>query len=85
MNSEEFVIYPNPVTNESIIKVNLDIDKNGFIKLNDITGRIIKKYELNAGMNNIFIKNTDFEEGIYQVVLFINGEPKKNCKMIINK
>lgn len=84
LSMKKLAIYPNPVTGLSQIKVNLDIEQAGVIKIYDIQGRIVQQYSLKSGDNIINISKSDFREGIYNVVLYEDGINKDSKKIIVN-
>lgn len=62
-----FFVYPNPVTNQLNIKVsNLNYSS---LSIHDLSGRLIAKKEVDAGLNEYWIDMNDCEKGIYVVEL----------------
>lgn len=73
-NQKERIIYPNPTDG----LVNIDLGFAGIIELRDLTGRVLRTY--NIGVGNQFIDISDFDKGMYLIVL----EGSKN-QLIIKK
>nr|NQU91924.1 T9SS type A sorting domain-containing protein [Bacteroidota bacterium] len=76
-------IYPNPVTDLSTIELNSVGDGTIVIKIVDLQGRVIAKYEL-SGEKQVFINRNDFNKGIYFIeAIGKNGKLGMN-KVIVN-
>lgn len=75
------VLYPNPVTNQSILNLPLETLVN-HITIVDINGRIIKDEIINK--DYYIINNMDFPSGLYFYSVFNKTELIKTNKFIIN-
>lgn len=71
IKSNTIEIYPNPVKNYGIIRINLKIANEYEFMITDLTGKIIKKYNLHDGMNYIETGNEILHPGVY--VCYFNG------------
>jgi hypothetical protein len=69
--SNTIEIYPNPVKNYGIIRINLEIANEYEFMISDLTGKIIKKYNLHDGMNYIETGNEILYPGVY--VCYLKG------------
>ncbi|MCK4661595.1 MAG: right-handed parallel beta-helix repeat-containing protein [Bacteroidales bacterium] len=81
--NNKLTIYPNPVTGTSEIKVSLNEEQKGEIRIYNITGQKLRSINLKLGDNHLTIVNNELNSGIYQVVLFINNQLKESHKMVI--
>jgi len=73
------VIYPNPATDQFTISLNGWEIKNTWLKIVDITGRVIQEQEINS---QLFIVNCSFGKGLYFVKVS-DGEKVSDQKLII--
>jgi len=75
----EFVVYPNPVTNQLTIQIAGQASNNG-VKIFDMVGRIV--YSGFISQNKTIVSTSDFSSGVYFVqVLSANGD-KEIVKVI---
>ena len=59
-------IYPNPVSKQGVIQINLDNENNNAkLIIANLTGKVLKEYELKNGMNYLEINNTILDQGVY--------------------
>jgi hypothetical protein len=59
---------------------------NGTLVLYDLAGRILNSYTLIEGLNNLLkISEDQLQGGIYIYRIIVNGEIKKNERIIIVK
>jgi len=82
----EFTIIPNPVTSNSIIEI--DINENNLqttLMIVDVTGRILKQYNLQHGNNKIEVMSADYSNGIYNCLLMSNKNVLSYKKLAISK
>jgi len=82
--STRLSIYPNPLTGNSQIKVNIEEGLKSIIEIYDIQGRLVEKFNLKQGENTIDIPKSKFKAGIYNVLLNENGLNKEINKIIVN-
>ena len=68
--TNEFQIYPNPVTNKLTLKTENKIEKVSII---DITGKIIKEIS-NFTSNSIEINTSELNQGIYYLSIYTGEE-----------
>jgi hypothetical protein len=86
INETFFKLYPNPNDGEMIFEYSLPLQSSGVFMLYDITGRIINKYKLLEGQNNLLkISETELKNGIYFYSVIIDGKIKGYNKIIIVK
>jgi hypothetical protein len=69
--SNTIEIYPNPVKNYGIILINLEVSNEYEFMICDLTGKIIKKYNLHDSMNYIETGNEILHPGVY--VCYLKG------------
>jgi hypothetical protein len=76
---------PNPANSYVIIKYNsFNKDKQAYFVINDITGKVIKKIDLQRDKANYQIETGNFAKGFYHVCLYENGVQTDCKKLIIN-
>ncbi len=83
----ELVLYPNPVKNDAILKIDLIKDANVKISVVDLTGQVVATpYNsiMNAGLNSVAINVSTYNEGIYFIML-TSKDFKKAIRMIVVK
>ncbi|MDD2192334.1 MAG: leucine-rich repeat domain-containing protein, partial [Bacteroidales bacterium] len=71
-------LYPNPTTGNSILEVE-GLTKSADVFVYDITGRIVKTYNLQPNQTQLNIDLTSFAKGIYQVKVL-----NQTKKLIVN-
>ncbi len=81
LNSQSFSVYPNP-TNDKIFISSKDFpyNKQIEIQINDLTGRLLLKQEIEKSDQNINI--TQIEKGIYFLRLFQNKQLITTYKIV---
>ena len=80
-------LYPNPLSNEATVDVNLNESTTVVITLYDIAGKIavnVFKGEMNSGINIIKINTSDIPAGIYYTTIVTNNV-KKTLKTVVIK
>ena len=80
-------LYPNPITNEATVDVNLNEASKIAITVYDITGKVIANIfsgEMNSGSNTIKIDTSNLPSGIYYASI-ISENSNKNLKMVVIK
>lgn len=78
--------YPNPFTNETIIKAILpENERDGELVITDVMGKIVANYPLIKGINSIAVNNADLTNGIYFYYMIVNGVKIKTNKMVRTK
>ena len=75
MTSNDFVVYPNPVSSE--INIASNINGEAEINIYDMTGRCVKNVHV-TDANNAVINVSDIEKGVYFINL--NGKVEKFIK-----
>lgn len=82
---DEIIVYPNPVTGESVIAFNLSPNEQADIRLIDMGGRTVAILEAQTttGNNQIVINRNDYSQGVYFVQLR-TSEKLLTKKLIIN-
>ena len=59
-------IYPNPVSKYGVIQINLNKENNNSkLIIANLTGEVLKEYDLKNGKNYIEINNTILHQGVY--------------------
>lgn len=79
--NNDFVVYPNPVSNELKIKLVMN-DKDYQLQIINIFGRLVKKYMIHKNEETIVVN--DIEHGIYFIVLSDSEDKTTVQKIIIN-
>lgn len=74
-------IYPNPVKDCVIAKLNKDVELNSYIKLMSADGRLIKQIEVRNAETKI--STVDFFKGMYVLLYIENGVVVSSNKIII--
>ena len=77
-------IFPNPFSESTTIKTSITEEKAS-VEIYNLVGIKIKSYELTQGENAIEIKASDFDNGIYYVILKVDGNNKLFEKIIVSK
>lgn len=77
-------IFPNPFSESTTIKTSITEEKAS-VEIYNLVGIKIKSYELIQGENAIEIKASDFDNGIYYVILKVDGNNKLFEKIIVSK
>lgn len=73
--NDEIRVYPNPVTDESIITFNLSSGEQADIRILDISGRtitLLNTTNTTSGINQVAINSKDYTPGLYFVQLSSN-------------
>ena len=80
-------LYPNPVSNEANVVVNLNEPATVVITIYDITGKITANAfsgEMNSGINTIKVNTSDIPAGIYFTTI-VSNNVKKTLKTVVIK
>ncbi|MES2286430.1 MAG: T9SS type A sorting domain-containing protein [Bacteroidota bacterium] len=80
-------LYPNPVSNEATVDLNLNESGTVVITVYDITGKIAANVftgEMNSGINTVKINTSDIPAGIYFTTI-VSNNVKKTLKTVIIK
>lgn len=67
--SQVFTVYPNPMTSQSIIGLNVDDLKNCRVEIRDMLGYLIHKDEISRD-EVVILKRRQFKPGMYFISLF---------------
>jgi hypothetical protein len=68
-NSSGALVFPNPATNELTIKLQQVIADKSFVKIADVTGRIVLESKILQGQNALHLNIHSLSEGKYFVTL----------------
>ncbi|MES2140982.1 MAG: T9SS type A sorting domain-containing protein [Bacteroidota bacterium] len=80
-------LYPNPVSNEATVELNLKESSTVVITVYDITGKIAANVftgEMNSGTNTVKINTSEIPAGIYFTTI-VSNNVKKTLKTVIIK
>lgn len=80
-------LYPNPVSQEASIDVNLNETTEVVVSLFDLTGKMVMNIydgEMSAGMNTLKIDASELPSGIYFTII-ASKDVKKTLKMVVVK
>ncbi|MCF8296807.1 MAG: T9SS type A sorting domain-containing protein, partial [Saprospiraceae bacterium] len=81
----EIQLFPNPAKNQLTFICTIPEEQSGELKIYDVTGGFIAKYNLNEGNNKLLINTEKYNAGIYFYYVKINGAIKANDKIVIIK
>jgi hypothetical protein len=91
INDNELVqsvsIYPNPITNESLIKLGMAENSDASIELVNVMGQVLgaKKYNLTAGSNNIAVSEiARINDSGFYLILLKTESGTKTLKLVKN-
>jgi len=84
-NERYFNLYPNPNTGSMTLDYMLEKDESGIMVINDITGRNVAEYTLNANSNFVVINENRLKNGIYYYSIFVNGVLLKSNRIVVIK
>lgn len=82
-SNNKIKIFPNPVTENSIVSIKSSENDFVTVQILDVTGRIIQKYsqEIVSGENIIKLKSSDFDSGNY--FYYVSGKTSNYmCKFV---
>ena len=65
--------------------IKLEKEEKGELEIFSLTGRIIASYNLNEGLNDFVIDQSNLESGVYFYRISINGVIKESKKLVIVK
>ena len=80
-------LYPNPVSQEATIDVNLNEATNVSVFVYDITGKVVANVfdgQMNAGMTTLKVDVSNLDAGIYYTAI-VSNNAKKTLKMVVVK
>ncbi|MDO9000111.1 MAG: T9SS type A sorting domain-containing protein [Bacteroidota bacterium] len=79
-------LYPNPANNGTTVKIKSDNASISNVKIINVIGQIIylKQVVLNPSSNHLYIDTSDFDNGVYFVVID-SGKSSSIKKLIISK
>ncbi|MCX6295469.1 MAG: PKD domain-containing protein [Bacteroidetes bacterium] len=86
-NINGVTLFPNPLTEEATIELNLNESTEVNIFIYDITGKVVTNIyegELPAGINKLKIDASNLEAGIYYTAI-VSKDVKKTLKMVVIK
>ena len=63
----------------------LDEDHTGSLQVYDLSGKLLRNYQLEQGSNSLQLYLEELDNGIYLYQFIINGEMKSSDKLIIIK
>lgn len=79
-------LYPNPNSGKMTYQYTLIGETNGVLCIIDLSGKVVSKYNLQMGTNNILnIDQQELPNGIYFYNMLLNGEVKSKGKIVIIK
>jgi hypothetical protein len=77
-----FTVYPNPMTSQSIIGLNVGDLKNCKVEIRDVFGYLLEKDEISQD-DVIILKRKHFKSGIYFISLFKNNTLVARQKLLV--
>jgi len=80
-----FNLYPNPNTGSMTLEYMLEKNESGIMVINDIAGRRVAEYTLNAKSNFVVINENQLKNGIYYYSIFVNAVLLKTDRIVIIK
>ena len=84
INDSNFLVYPNPASDQLNISYHLEDGTTGEFVLLDITGRVFLKNELDAAVTKMSFSLNTIPKGVYLFQILVNGSASQNGKLIIN-
>lgn len=83
-NISEFIVYPNPTTDQLTISCNSQNAASAYLRISDLTGRIvyIDKLPIVAGQNSKLLSLKDLSEGSYTVTLQLDNGDFKSVQIV---
>src|ERR1041385_3478987 len=73
-NVEKFLLYPNPNNGLMILDYTLDSKQSGNFDIYDVTGKLMKRFEIIANSTRMEISDSQLTNGIYFYRITINGQ-----------
>ena len=87
--SNENILYqntPNPFKEQTVIRFKLADDANdASVCIFNMTGKLLKKFSVSAGINSVSIGGYELGEGMFLYSLVVNGQEIDTKKMVISK
>ncbi len=80
-----FDLYPNPNNGNFILKYHISEKEDAQLCIYDITGRLLKKYELKTDETQINVNAYELEAGTYLYSIMVNSALKEANKIVIIK
>ncbi len=76
-------LFPNPAKDYIIIYYTLEIDRHGFIVINDLLGNMITKFAIHDRENQRVINTRNWKQGLYVVSLISNEKLIESVKFTL--
>ena len=77
---------PNPFKEQTTIRFHLADDaQNAAICIFDLSGKLLKKLPVSAGMESVSVAGYELGEGMFLYTLMVNGQEIDTKKMVITK
>lgn len=81
--NESSLAFPNPFTDYVKIKYSLPAKfQSAYVNILDVTGRFIKKKEINNGTDEVLIFNEEIKQGAYFYQIIVDGKVISGDKII---
>lgn len=68
-SKSKFVLYPNPALDRVSIVLDQNISKEGFITVNELSGKLIKRIPFSVGQPELLIDISSISSGVYFIGL----------------
>jgi hypothetical protein len=82
LNQDYLRLFPNPAGDYVIAYYNVELKyQYGMITINDIRGKLIRKYMINPGENQMVLNLKDLPNGIYITALYANSHLLQSEKL----
>ena len=78
-------LFPNPNNGEMTLNYVIGEKEIGELRILDIAGRLIEKYELQNTKNTLAIKQLSLQSGVYLYQILVNDKITKSDRLIILK
>jgi hypothetical protein len=82
-NSCKLYIVPNPVKGTSQIEVTAV--EGATVKIYSATGQVMSNDILQSDSYTKTVSSNEFSQGVYMVIVFVDGKPVKTQKMVVVK
>jgi hypothetical protein len=84
INESNFLVYPNPASNQLNLSYHLEVGEIGRFVLQDITGREFFNTELDSATLKMSLSLNAIPKGVYLFQFWVNDKTVQNGKLIID-
>ncbi|MFH0893465.1 MAG: CocE/NonD family hydrolase [Bacteroidota bacterium] len=84
-SNENFLLYPNPTSDKTVVKYLLPQGSTGIIAIRNSDGKLLKEIQLNGRNDQMTINSEMFSNGVYVLSISIDGILKESKRWVIIK